>query len=90
MGNQIGHRGLVERLASVHSAGSLGGLTITKVGLTASFHSLGSLTVTEVDLITSLCLMLDRLINDHKWALLARSMTPGRGHAYKRLRGSPE
>jgi hypothetical protein len=37
------HIGPVEPLASVHSLGSLSGLTVVEVGLTASFCSLGRL-----------------------------------------------
>jgi hypothetical protein len=84
------HRGPVEPLPSVHSAGSLGGLTVIEVGLIGSFCSLGGLAVIKVSLTAGLYLMLDRLINGHKWVLLVRSMTPVRGHAYKRLRESPE
>jgi hypothetical protein len=53
-------------------------------GRTVSLCSVGGLTTTEVGLIASLYSMPDNLINGHKWILLARSMTPVRGHAYKR------
>jgi hypothetical protein len=59
-------------------------------GRTTDFCSLGSLTATEVGLVISLCSTLDRLINGHKWILLARSMTPMWGHVYKTHWGFPE
>jgi hypothetical protein len=78
------HRGPVGPQASIHSVSSLGQSDHHRgpVGPLAYVHSagsLGGLTVTEVSLTASLCSILHRFINDHKWILLARSMAPARG-----------